>query len=78
MVIVISCDVLGEKNNGTSIAAYNLIESLKKRGHEVRVICSDPERRGEDGFYVVKRLTFGPIIASYLAKNKVALSWPDH
>ncbi|MBR3415408.1 MAG: glycosyltransferase [Clostridia bacterium] len=78
MVIVVSCDVLGRKNNGTTLAAYNLIDSMKKRGHEVRVLCSDPERRGEDGFFVVKRLTFGPIISKYLAKNGVALSWPDH
>ena len=50
MVIVVSCDVLGKKNNGTTLAAYNLIDSLKKRGHEVRVLCSDPEKRGQDGY----------------------------
>ncbi|MBR6916436.1 MAG: glycosyltransferase [Clostridia bacterium] len=78
MVIVVSCDVLGEKNNGTTLAAYNLIGALKKMGHEVRVICSDPERRGESGFFVVKRLPTGRAVAAYLSKNGVALSWPDH
>lgn len=77
MVLVVSCDVLGEKNNGTSLAAYNLIDALKKRGHEVRVICSDPERRGEDGFFVVKKLNLGHAAAAYLAKNGVSPSWPD-
>ncbi len=76
MVIVVSCDVLGQKNNGTTIAAYNLIDSLKAAGHEVRVVCSDPERRGEDGFYIVKRLRLG-VFKGYLEKNGVALSWPD-
>ena len=78
MVIVVSCDVLGKKNNGTTLAAYNLIDALKKRGHEVRVLCSDPEKRGEEGFYIVKRLSLGPAATAYLVKNGVALSWPDH
>lgn len=78
MVIVVSCDVLGKKNNGTTLAAYNLIDALKKRGHEVRVLCSDPDKRGEEGFYIVKRLSLGPAATAYLVKNGVALSWPDH
>ena len=31
MVITIVCDVLGQENNGTTIAAMNLVRSLKKR-----------------------------------------------
>lgn len=46
MVITIVCDVLGQENNGTTIAAMNLVRSLKKRGHTVRVVCADEERRG--------------------------------
>ena len=76
MVITVSCDVLGEKNNGTTIAAYNLIESLKKKGHEVRVLCSDPDKKGREGYYIVKRLSLGPL-NGYLKKNGVALSRPD-
>ena len=38
MTITVVCDVLGEENNGTTIAAMNLIRSLKAKA-EVRVIC---------------------------------------
>ena len=34
MKIAIVCDVLGEENNGTTIAAMNLIRSLKAKGHD--------------------------------------------
>ena len=45
MVICVVCDVLGEENNGTTIAAMNLIRSLRARGHEVRVICPDADKK---------------------------------
>ena len=32
MKILVACDVLGEPNNGTTIAALNLINALKERG----------------------------------------------
>ena len=32
MKVTIICDVLGEANNGTSLAAYNLIITLVKKG----------------------------------------------
>ena len=35
MIITVVCDVLGEENNGTTIAAMNLVRSLKKKGHNV-------------------------------------------
>ena len=38
MTITIVCDVLGEENNGTTIAAMNLIRSLKSKGHNVRTL----------------------------------------
>ena len=53
MVITVVCDVLGEANNGTTIAALNLIRSMRERGHTVRVVCSDQNRKGEEGFYIV-------------------------
>ena len=48
MKIAIVCDVLGEENNGTTIAAMNLIRYLKKQGHEVRIICADKNRENEE------------------------------
>jgi len=76
MNITIVCDVLGEANNGTTLAALNLINAMKARGHNVRVICSDKSRKGQEGFYIVPTLYLGAIINHYLKKNGVALSRP--
>ena len=76
MNITIVCDVLGKENNGTTIAAMNLIRSLKGKGHNVTVVCPDDERRGEEGFVVVDRMNFG-IFNDYVAKNGVTIAKPD-
>ena len=77
MKIVVACDVLGEENNGTTIAAMNLIRFLKKRGHEVRVICPDEDRRGEKDFFVVPQLNVGPLNA-YVRKVGVSIAVSDN
>lgn len=76
MKIVVVCDVLGEENNGTTIAAMNLIRYLKARGHEVRVLCADEDKRSLDGYYVVPKLNLGPI-NGYVAKAGVTLAKGD-
>ena len=76
MVITVVCDVLGEANNGTTIAALNLIRSMRERGHTVRVVCSDQHRKGEKDFYIVPNRSLG-ILDRYLQKNGVKLSFPD-
>ncbi|MCQ2387646.1 MAG: glycosyltransferase [Clostridia bacterium] len=53
MKIAVFCEVLGEANNGTTIAALNLIDYLKKKGHDVRVICPDEDKRGLEGYYIL-------------------------
>ena len=53
MKVTIICDVLGEANNGTSLAAYNLITTLVRKGHEVKVVCPDPEKKNLPGFYIL-------------------------
>ena len=78
MKILVVADVLGAPNNGTTIAAFNLINSLKERGHEVRVLCSDQEKRGQPGFYITKVKNFGPIINKIIERNGVAISKPDN
>lgn len=75
MLVTIVCDVLGEENNGTTIATMNLIRSLKKKGHTVRIVCPDAEREGEEGYYVVPTFNLGPI-NGYVAKNGVSLAKP--
>ena len=77
MKIVIVCDVLGEENNGTTIAAMNLIRHLKSQGHEIRILCADEYRRGEEGVYVVPNRSFGKLLDAYVHKVGVTLAKPD-
>ena len=53
MTITIVCDILGEENNGTTIACMNLIRYLRAQGHTVRVVCADQDKAGNECFYVV-------------------------
>ncbi len=76
MNITVVCDVLGEENNGTTIAAMNLIRSLKAKGHTVRVLCADQDRKGENGFFVVPNLNVWPF-NKYVRKAGVTLAKPD-
>ncbi|MDD3842642.1 MAG: glycosyltransferase [Candidatus Izemoplasmatales bacterium] len=76
IIVTIVCDVLGIENNGTTIAAMNLIRSLKQRGHEVRVVCPDQTRKNEPGFFVVPVHNLG-VLNRYVAKNGVVLAKPD-
>ena len=77
MVITVVCDVLGEENNGTTIASMNLIRHLRSRGHTVRVLCPDQDKRGQDGYYVVDNLHFGKWLDAYVKKVGVTLSKPQ-
>jgi len=58
MKIAIICEVLGKANNGTTIAALNLIDYLKSRGHDVRVVCPDEDKRGLPGYYILPKARF--------------------
>ena len=48
MTITIVCDILGEENNGTTIACMNLIRFLRAQGHTVRVVCADQDKAGNE------------------------------
>ena len=76
MKILVVADVLGVPNNGTTIAAYNLINALKDRGHDVRVLCPDQDKKGEPGYFILPKMNFGPF-NSYVEKNGVAPAKPD-
>ena len=77
MKILIVSDVLGKENNGVTIAAMNLIRFLKEKGHEVRILCSDQDKRGEEGYYIVDNLSLGKIIDKYVKKVGVSLAKPQ-
>lgn len=77
MRIAIVCDVLGKENNGTTIATMNLINTLKAKGHEVRVVCPDKDREGQEGYYVVPTISFGKALNKYVDKNGVSIAKAD-
>ena len=70
LTIVVVCDVLGQENNGTTIAAMHLIRALRNKGHHVRVVCSDIFRVGEQDYYIVPQLNLGPI-NKYVKKTEL-------
>ena len=70
MVITFVCDVLGEENNGTTIATMNVARAMKDKGHEVRIVCCDKEHRGQEGYFIVPEMLFGPV-AEYVRHNGV-------
>lgn len=76
MTLTVICDVLGKENNGTTIAAMNLIRSMRAKGHTVRVVCPDEFHRGEKDYYIVPTLNLGPL-NGYLKKNGVLLARRD-
>jgi glycosyltransferase involved in cell wall biosynthesis len=76
MKISIVTDVLGEANNGTSLAAYNLISYLKKAGHEVNVICPDISKKDLEGYYILPQYNLG-IFNNYIKKNGVVIAKKD-
>ena len=77
MVVCIVCDVLGEKNNGTTLAATNLIDYLKSQGHEVRVVCCDKDKSNLDDYYVTPTLNLGKFCNKIVEKNGVTLAKAD-
>lgn len=77
MTITIVCDVLGKENNGTTIAAMNLIRYLQSQGHTVRVLCGDADKKGQDGFFVVPNYNLGKLLNGYVKKIGVTLAKPD-
>lgn len=79
MKVTIVCDVLGKPNNGTSLAAWNLINYLKSRGHNVNIICPDKDKEGVENYFVLKTLSFGKFLDHYLVdKNQIILSKADN
>ena len=49
MKILFVIDILDTHNNGTSISAQRFAKELRQRGHEVRVLCANPQETDEKG-----------------------------
>ena len=76
MNVTVICDVLGEPNNGTTIATLNFIRHLKSKGHRVTVVSADKVTDGAENRYVVPTINFGPFNAA-LKRNGVLLAKAD-
>ena len=77
MKVTVICDVLGEANNGTTLAAKNLITYLVEQGHTVRIVSPDSTTEGEEGYYVVPPLHLGFVADKILEMNGVQLAKAD-
>ena len=77
MRVTIVCDVLGAANNGTTIAALNLMNALEKRGHQVRVVCPDANKKGSKGYYVMPVLHLIAPLQKIIDHNGVSLALGD-
>ena len=77
MIITVVCDVLGEENNGTTIASMNLIRHLQRQGHTVRVLCADADKKGLENYFVAPNLNFGKLLNNYIKKAGVTLAKGD-
>ena len=77
MTITVVCDVLGKENNGTTVAAMNLIRFLKKQGHTVRILCGDQDKIGQEDVFVVPNINFGKLLNAYVEKVGVTIAKPE-
>ena len=74
MKITLVADVFGQTNNGTSATASRLVENMKKRGHEVKVVST--YKGDEQNYYTVPERNF-LFFNNYIKKiNGVALGKP--
>ncbi len=76
MIVTLVSDVLGAANNGTNIAALNLINYLRGKGYDVRIVCPDASMKGQINYYVVPTRSFG-IFDFIVEANEVALAKGD-
>lgn len=77
MNVTMVCDVLGKENNGTTVAAMNLYRSLKSKGHNVKIVCPDKDKEGEEDYFVVPTISFGKLLDKYVEKNGVTIAKCD-
>lgn len=75
MRVTVICDVLGEANNGTTLAALNLIRYLREKGHTVTVVA--PGKQTDIAHIEVPILNLGSFCNTILRKNGVCLAKVD-
>ena len=76
MNITIVCDVPLKENNGTVVAAMNLIRFLKKQGHALTIVCPESDVPLLEGEVRVPKINF-LFLNGYVEKNGVTLGYPE-
>ena len=71
MRVTVICDVLGEANNGTTLAALNLIRYLREKGHTVTVVA--PGKQTDIAHIEVPILNLGSFCNAIYEKMASAL-----
>ena len=66
MKILFVIDILETHNSGTSISAQRFASELKRRGHEVRILCADPPETDENGVALPVEVTGKYIVPEYV------------
>ena len=75
MKILAVCDVFGPNCNGTMVAQNNFIASMRKRGHQVKILCADQSYKGQPDMYICPNLKLG-LLDDYVKKEGVTLGYP--
>ena len=65
MKILFVIDILDTHNNGTSISAQRFAKELRQRGHEVRILCANPQEMDEKGVALPVEVTGKYIVPKY-------------
>lgn len=65
MKILFVIDTYDTNNNGTSISAQRFAGKLRRRGHEVRILCADPQETDEKGVALPVEVTGKYIVSEY-------------
>ncbi len=74
MKITMFCEACGEINNGTALATVNLLNHLRKKGHDVTVVTCQKGGEWLENSLVMPRKNLGFILNKIVAANGVELT----
>lgn len=74
MKILLVMDQFDHTNNGTTMSAVRFAESLKKHGHEVRIVSTGKESPDK---YVVRSYHFPPVVKQIIQNQGMTLAKPS-
>ena len=66
MKILFVIDIFDTNSNGTSISAQRFAKELRQRGHEVRVLCANPQETDEKGVALPVEVTGKYIVPEFI------------